>query len=255
MSAASDRYEKDVAKYISESRNVDSYRPSVGTDYPDVVVKYTGTKTNITKEPIYIEVKMNHTDNLANPRVFYKNGKWHTTYTTPVAKTAVRYLNRSASAKKWLNGLCQFTKIPFNKLYFPTNLGEMKKGVKEGISPHVDEVKAYVESSGITRYLHTTENMNMSDEIIAHYTQGKSAIAHYMGAGDDFYKLSNDNPLKVPTGVPMLSGKGDFSIRVSTRSEYYEIQVEAKIKKLDSSPYSVKPGTSKKNPFEHLAKG
>lgn len=255
MSAASDRYEKDVAKYINESRNVRSYRPSVGTDYPDVVVEYTGKRKNITKDSIYVEVKMNHTDNLANPRVYFQDGKWKTTYTTPVAKTAVRYLNRSTSAKKWLIGLCKFTKIPLKKLYFPTTFGEMKKGIKAGISPHVDEVRAYVESAGITRYLHTTENMKMSDEIIGHYTEGKTAIAYYMGAGDDFYRLSNDNPLKVPKNVPMLSGKGDFSIRVSTRSDFYEIQVEAKIKNLVASPYSIKPGTSKKNPFEHLAKG
>lgn len=255
MSAKSDKYEKDVAEFISESRNVHSYRPKVGTDYPDVIVEYTGSKAGITKESVYIEVKMNHTDNLANPRLYYEGGKWKTTYTTPVAHTAVKYMNRSLSAKKWMMGLAKYCKIPFKDLYLPTTFGEYKKGVKAGVSPKVKEVIAYVESAGITRYLHTTENMNMSDEIIAHYTEGKSAIAHYMGAGDDFYRLSGTNPLKVPNDVPMLSGKGDFSIRVSTRSEYYEIQVEAKIKKLDSSRYSVMPGTSKKNPFQHLAKG
>jgi hypothetical protein len=44
---------------------------------------------------------------------------------------------------------------------------------------------------------------------------------------------------------------GDFKIRIATRSEFYEIQAEVKIKRMDPhvSPFSVLAGTRKMNPF------
>ena len=61
--------------------------------------------------------------------------------------------------------------------------------------------------------------------------------------------IGKSNPLKVPNDVPLLSGTGNFKIRVSTRSAFYEVQAEIKIIKMPVSKYSVKPGTTKKNPF------
>jgi len=40
-------------------------------------------------------------------------------------------------------------------------------------------------------------------------------------------------------------------MRVSVRSKQYEIQPELKVKSMPNSPYSLKPGTTKKNPFTH----
>jgi hypothetical protein len=74
-----------------------------------------------------------------------------------------------------------------------------------------------------------------------------------MQAGDDFYLISKTNPLKL-TGVPLLSGSGDFKVRVATRSEFYEVQAEIKIKKMPNSKYSVAPGTKKTNPFMNMKK-
>jgi hypothetical protein len=70
-----------------------------------------------------------------------------------------------------------------------------------------------------------------------------------MQAGDDFYLISSKNPLKLPKNIPVLTGSGDFKVRVATRSQFYEIQAEIKIKDMPDSEYSLMPGTKKKNPF------
>ena len=66
------------------------------------------------------------------------------------------------------------------------------------------------------------------------------------------YLISDKNPLKLPGKIPVLSGSGDFKVRVSTRSEFYEVQVELKIKEFQpsKSPFSVfGDGKKQKNPF------
>jgi hypothetical protein len=81
---------------------------------------------------------------------------------------------------------------------------------------------------------------------------GKTETTYYLQAADDFYRLGNENPLNVPSDVPMFKGKGDFRMRVGIRSKQYEIQPEVKVKNMASSPYSIKPGTKKKNPLTDL---
>jgi hypothetical protein len=71
-----------------------------------------------------------------------------------------------------------------------------------------------------------------------------------MQAGDDFYMISKKDPLGIGSHrLPVLSGFGDFKVRVATRSDFYEVQAEIKITKMPNSDYSLKPGTRKKNPF------
>jgi hypothetical protein len=46
---------------------------------------------------------------------------------------------------------------------------------------------------------------------------------------------------------------GNFKMRIGVRSSasgFYEIQPEIKITDMPTSPYSLKPGTLKKNPFK-----
>jgi len=113
-------------------------------------------------------------------------------------------------------------------------------------------MKRYFEQGGINKYIANDPNIDIGELVTAHYTEGKKAPAYYMQAGDDFYLISNANPLKLPNSIPKLSGEGDFKVRVSTRSEFYEVQVEMKIKKFKPphSPYSVfGDGKAQKNPF------
>jgi len=238
MSAASDRFEKMIAESANSISGIRASRPTVGTQYSDVLLQKGVTKT-------WLEVKMNHTDNLSNPRVFYKNGKWDTTYTTPAAKEAVDILNDDPKTKKFLKDLSKFTGIPLKQIKIPTTKGGLKE---EGAVPlHI--MKAYFAQPGINRYIAEMKNYDMASLITKHYTVGKAEPAYYMQAADDFYRISSKNPFKVPSAVPLLKGSGDFKVRIATRSQFYEVQAELKITSMPSSKYSLAPDSKKKNPF------
>ena len=238
MSAASDKYEKDVAENVDKIPGVKAIRPPGDTAYADVKITYKNATS-------WMEVKMNHTDNLSNPRVFYKNGEWDTTYDTPAAKAAVDILNSSPMAKKFLADIAKFSGIPLKDLKIPTTKG----GLKEPGAVPLRTMKDYFEKPGVNRYIANSENMDLGKVVTDHYTKGKAEPAYYMQAGYDFYRISNKDPFKLGVTIPLLSGRGDFKVRVSTRSEFYEVQAEIKIQKMPDSKYSVKPGTKKLNPF------
>lgn len=241
MSAKSDQYERDVASYINNLPNVEAERPSVGVEYPDVRVKFNGRET-------WLEVKMSHADNLANPRVFYDDG-WKTTYSTPVASYVVEQLNSSSQTKKFISDLSKYTGIPVDALKLPTTRGEYNRLQGKGAVP-INIMKSYFARPSINRYILSKQNENLGELVTAHYTRGKKQAAYYMQAGDDFYMISRSNPLQLSSSIPLLVGIGDLKVRISTRTEFYEIQPEIKILKMPNSAYSVRPGTSKMNPFK-----
>jgi hypothetical protein len=246
MSAASDKYERDVANSIDAAvkgfnRKGEALRPSVGTEYADV-------KIVLPNQEVWCEVKMNHTDNLSNPRVYYHSKKWHTTYTTPAAKYTVDLLNDSRDAKDFIKEISKFSGIPMDIIKIPTT----KSGLKEeGAVPLHIMKKYFGGGGGVNRYIAEEKNFNLGKVVTEHYTIGKAEPAYYMQAADDFYLISTKNPLKMK-GIPQLKGTGDFKVRVATRSEYYEVQAEIKIKNMPNSPYSLAPKTSKKNPFDTI---
>jgi hypothetical protein len=241
MSAASDKYEKDIAKAINSIPGVVAKRPSADVGLSDVLIE----KYNNKVADVWLEVKMSHTDNMSNPRVYYERGEWKTTYSTPAAKAAVQILNNSAQAKQFIENISKFSGIPKNIIKIPTSKGGLKQ---EGAVP-LRVMKSYFDQPSINRYIANEEDYNLGKLVTEHYTIGKKQPAHYMQAGDDFYMISKTNPLLLYNDIPVLTGNGDFKVRVSTRSEFYEVQAEIKIKKMPVSKYSVKPGTKKKNPF------
>lgn len=241
MSAASDKYEKEIADTINAISGIKAKRPPGDTGLSDVLIEKFNNKTS----HVWLEVKMNHTDNLSNPRVFYEKGEWKTTYKTPAAKAAVDILNDSDQAEKFINAISKFSGIPKKVIKIPTSKGGLKE---EGAVPlHI--MKAYFDQPGINRYIANQEDYDLGKLVTEHYTIGKKEPAHYMQAGDDFYMISKTNPLRLHKDIPVLAGHGDFKVRVSTRSEFYEVQAEIKITEMPVSKYSIKPGTKKKNPF------
>jgi hypothetical protein len=238
MSAASDKYEKDVADSVDKIPGVLATRPPGDTAYADVKITYK-------KVTSWMEVKMNHTDNLSNPRVYYEKGEWKTTYKTPSAKAAVDILNEDPKTKKFLQDISKFSGIPLKQLKIPTTKGGLKE---EGAVPlHI--MKKFFDQPSVNRYIANSENVDLGKVVTEHYTKGKAEPAYYMQAGDDFYRISNKDPFKLGATIPLLSGRGDFKVRVATRSEFYEVQAEIKIAHMPNSKYSLKPGTNKTNPF------
>jgi len=236
-SVASDKYEKNVADHINGLKNMSADRPKVSSAYSDVRISRLGNQT-------WLEVKMNHTDNLSNPRIFFDGRKWDTTYTTPAAKFAVEHMNKSQQARDFIQAIEKFSGIKGAKI--PTT----KSGLKDPKAIPLDVMKEYFAQPGIDRYIMTLDNIDLGKLVTDHYLIGKAEPAHYMQAADDFYMIGRSDPLSAARGVPVLSGGGPFKIRVSTRSKFYEVQAEIKITKMPSSKFSLKPGTQKRNPFE-----
>ena len=245
MSAASDLFEANIAKAINSVKGMAASRPTADTALSDVLINKFNNKPART----WVEVKMNHTDNLSNPRVFYAKGKWQTTYKTPTAKAAVDILNASADAKAFVRSIAKYAEIPVAKIIIPTNKGMLS----DPNAVPLEVMRSYFEQPGINRYIANKQDAPLGDLVTAHYTLGKKEPAYYMQAADDFYMISKKNPLGLDKKIPVLSGRGDFKVRVATRSEFYEVQAEIKIKNMPHSEYSIKPGTGKKNPF--LLKG
>lgn len=244
-SPASDAHERNIANYINSLGYIKAERPSVGTAFSDVRL-ITGDG-NVT----WLEVKMNHRDNLSNPRVFYNGTKWDTTYHTPAAKFAVDQLNKSSQVREFITALRKFAGIPKNKkIVLPTTKG----GLKDPDAIPLKVMKEYFSQPGVNRYILIEPNVNLGRLVTIHYTKGKAEPAYYMQAGDDFYMISKKNPFNLPSDIPVLTGKGEFKVRVATRANFYEIQAEVKITDMPSSKYSVLKGTKKKNPFEVLKK-
>lgn len=240
-SAKSDKYEEDVASFIDGlGSNLSAERPKVSAKYSDILLTLNGNST-------WLEVKMNHTDNLTNPRVFWDGKKWDTTYTTSAAKVAVDYLNKSREAKEFIRALSKYHGDA-KTIKVPTNKG----GLRDKDAVPLDVMKAYFSQPSINRYIMSVPDIDLGKVVTDHYVNGKAEPAYYMQAGDDFYMISNKNPFGVPKDVPVLSGSGPFKVRVSTRSQFYEVQAEVKINKMPSSKYSLMPGTKKKNPFAGL---
>jgi hypothetical protein len=245
MSAASDLFESNIAKAINSVKGMAASRPTADTALSDVLItKYAGKAAHA-----WVEVKMNHTDNLSNPRVFYAKGKWQTTYKTPAAAAAVDILNESAQAKKFIRDIAKYSGISVSKIIIPTNKGMLS----DPNAVPLEVMRNYFEQPGVNRYIANKANDDLGKLVTDHYTIGKKEPAYYMQAGDDFYLISKKNPLGLSNKIPVLSGRGDFKVRVATRSEFYEVQAEIKIKNMPHSDYSVKKGTGKKNPF--LLKG
>lgn len=256
MSAKSDLHEHAVAKSIDASiKGLSAERPKVATSFPDVKVEYKNfTGTNA----VWVEVKMNHTDNLMNPRFSYVNGKWITpdSYKSPATDMLCDIWNKNKEVKEWIEGLKIFLvknkwKGDIKKMSLYSSKTERNRDPN---SVSLDLMKKYLKSLP-NKNICKVQNIDVGTLVSTHYLKGKAAAAYYLSSGDDFYqfKLSGvkNNPLKIPD-VPVFEGMNQIILRVGDRSDNFEIQAEVKVKSLKSSKYSVAPGTKKENPFRYI---
>lgn len=240
-SKASDKYEKDVADELKRL-GFDASRPPVDPTYSDVLVKHKGKR-------VWIEVKMNHTDQLGNVRSSYDGSKWFSALEKkgPLAGKQGPlkiYINKllDKHAKDFVAKAQKFT----GKKKMSSNKGPQQK---DPDTINHEEMKKFLATQK-TQYIISVPVKDLDQAVRDHYSKGgKSEKVYYLQAGDDFYKLSNEDPLGVASDVPLFTGSGDLKMRVSVRSSMYEIQPELKVTKMGRSPYSIAPGTTKKNPF------
>lgn len=258
MSAASDLHENKVAETINGTvKGMIAERPKVATSYPDVRVKYK--KYNRDDNAVWVEVKMNHTDNLMNPRFSYINGEWKTpdSYKSPATDLLCKIWNDNEQAQQWIIDLQLF-------LIKEKWTGDVGKMSLYSSKTERGRDKNSVPLQLMKKFLQTLPNKNICKEdgvdvgklVSTHYLKGKAAIAYYLASGDDFYQFklpgfSNSNPFDIPN-VPVFSGRNSIVLRVGDRSDNFEIQAEVKLKSLPHSPYSVSPNSKKQNPFKFV---
>jgi hypothetical protein len=252
----SEQHEHNVAKFINESiKGLVAERPKVSTSFPDVRVEYGTFKAD---KAVWVEVKMNHTDNLMNPRFSYIDGVWvcPASYKSEATDLLCDIWNKNKEAQNWILGLKKF--LVENK--WPGNISKLT--LYSSKTERVTD-KNTVSVQLMKEYLKTLPNKNICKELSVdvgnlvslHYLKGKAAKAYYLSAGDDFYQFKlpggKNNPLKI-ADVPVFKGMNSIVLRVGDRSDNFEIQAEVKLKNLPASKYSVAPGNSKINPFMHI---
>jgi len=235
-SAASDAHEENLRKELRKFKKLVVTKPP-NTKYSDIGVSSGNKKA-------WIEVKMNHSDNLPNPRFYYDGKQWGSTYETPIAGEMVKLFNKSPECKKFIADLSRFLKIKNPKI---------GKGFKQDDPSYVslDKLKKFM-ATRQDQYFYRSSGVDVAKIVSAHYMSGKAEKTQYIQTGDDFYLLSKENPMNLPAGIPILKGTGKVSARVSIRSSSYEIQAEIKFdpKTMTHSAFSILPGSKKKNPFE-----
>jgi hypothetical protein len=236
MSKKSDQHEYMIASHINDMAGVTAFRPTLGTQYSDIKVTFKNVSS-------WLEVKMNHQDNLANPRVYYKDKTWNSRYSTPVAGFIVQELNKSQVSRDFVYSISDYCGMAYESIYIPTNIGEM--GADNAVPREL--MRQYCKMNGA--YVLDYKDYDISELVTSHYVHGKAEPAYYMQAGDDFFMISNTNPLGLSSDIPQLKGTGKLRVRVSNRSKFYEIQAELKMTSAITSNFSVLPGTNKCNPF------
>lgn len=264
QSLSSDAYEAAVAKVVDDciQRQKDAgvrgvkdtdgaERPKVGTQYSDVKVQYKG-KTG------WIEVKMNHKDQLGNPRFFFENGQWGSTYNTPLAKKTVEWLNQDSAANKFVKDLAKFLGKKVKDISLSSLLSSKVNDIKGYVT--FEQLKDFIESTGRNQYIMEKSNIDVSELVRAHYSYSdviSGPKADYIQTGNDLYRLSDSPSFQFDVkDIPLYEAIGHLHVRLSSRKDgtRYEIQLEAKADKIKSdSPYSLAPENkrgNKKLPFK-----
>lgn len=226
-----DRYERAVAFYVNTFDNVSAERPTVGTSYPDVRITFNNTTS-------WLEVKMNEQDQMGNPRVMFDGDIW-TGKNSPVQNFTSSILNASDSAESFISDLRDFLKTDVK---IPTTKG----GLKDPAAVPLLVMDDFL-STRKDKYVCKAKDIDLGDLITQHYNFGKAEPAHYIQAGDQFFALGDENPFDLD--VPKLEAQGHVGVRITPRTEFYEVQPEIKIRHELYSPFSVAPGTLKPHPF------
>lgn len=257
MSVQSDLWEQSIAQAIDSVPGMTAVRPKVSTAYPDVQVEYGKFRGSAS---IWVEVKMNHTDNLMNPRFSFVHNEWITpaSYESPATDLLCQIWNKNADAQRWIADLRTFLtqnrwKGDVRKM---TLYSTKTERAKDPNSVPLDLMKKYLKTRP-TKNVCKQDNVDIGELVSTHYLKGKAAKAYYLNSGDDFYqfKLSGikSNPLNIPN-VPVFKGTNVIILRVGDRSDNFEIQAEVKVRSLMDSPYSASPNTKKPNPFRFISK-
>jgi hypothetical protein len=256
LSKASDDHELSVKDSINKMKisGLKAERPKADVKYSDIKLNYK--KSNSTQKTAWVEVKMNHTDNLGNIRVAWNGTRWSASEKggiTPLKAFMAQLLNSGrgkAQADKFLDDLAKFVGAKNkSQIKVPTTEG----GLKDPQAISYKQMEAFLKTRG-SQYFIDVDNVDLGKLVTKHYNEGKAEPVAYMQAGNDFFLIGNLDTLSIKnkhSDIPFVKGRGMFRMRIGMRSKYYEVQPEIKIKSMGDSDYSL-IDPKKKNPFRGL---
>lgn len=219
-------HEKAVAGYINHFTYANAENPTNAVGFSDILISFNNRTA-------WLETKMTVDSNMINTRVRYLSGIWTCRGMSPVGDYICQILANSDHAKGFIHDMTRFVSRDMNVDNNWPSLSEMTNFMK-----HYPD-----------HYIHWQEDVDISEILRLHYLKSKSKCTHYLQAGDNFYKISEHDPLGLSSNIPVFTARGTLKVRVSLRSKRYEMQAEVKVKSFNQSEYSVFPFTSKKCPF------
>ena len=262
MPSNADLHEIAVANYMQEvgAGLYECTRPVASTSYSDIkVIGPGGNKA-------WVEVKMNHTDNLYNARVHFKDGVFIPTggKDSSTRQWVLKELNSNVDVKRWINDLKAYlnrdkvdiiTRTKAGSSELRTRNEEDKDGYpfeskKSSDLVSYPEMDSYLRKQG-NAYLFKKQGFDITKLVEKHYTEGNSEPAQYIQTGADFLLLGGSNPLGL-VDIPRFGAMGNFAMRIGMRrsGEGMEIQPELKISKIRTkSTFGVDPRKPKNNPL------
>lgn len=248
-SPKSDAFEKKVASAINKVKlpGLSAVQSGGDTRFADVRVSFNDIEA-------YVEAKMSHTDPAGgNPRFFVMDDEFISDYDTPTARLGEELLNSSPEARAWLNLVKFYMGYEENE---PIDIGAYMGAIDD--KEIIEAIKKASRDLG-SQYIMKSEIMSFTELVTGHYVEGKAAPTDYIQMGDDFYLIGTNDPLGLRSAnkkvknpnIPMLTGQGQYKVRVSFRTNEMEIFPELKISEPPTSDYSVFGG-KKINPFGAL---
>jgi hypothetical protein len=256
LSKASDAHELSVKDSINKMNisGLKAERPPGDVKYSDIKLTYKKGKN--TSKTAWVEVKMNHTDNLGNIRVSWDGTKWAASEkggVTPLKAFMSNLLNSGrgkSQADKFLNDLAKFVGAKSkNKIKVPSTEG----GLKDPAAVSPKQMQEFLKTRN-SQYFIDVDNVDLGKLVTKHYNEGKAEPVAYMQAGNDFFMIGSLDTLGIKNkhhDIPFVKGKGMFRMRIGFRTKFYEVQPEIKIKTMGKSNYSL-IDPEKKNPFDGL---
>lgn len=244
-----------TGKYNSSDDNEIAVANAIPSNLYDV--KWTGRNTKksdvlVTRKDdnksAFIEVKSNYSDNLANPRVYFRGevgnlvtGEWHCDYATQIKQHVLELLNSSSQAKDFINSLDNYLIKVYPK-GAAIQFGASSKRNGDFIKLSFKTVSDFA-STRSSLYVVNRTHVDISPILKSHY-EGK---AQYIQLGNNLFAFSDVLDWRVPE-LPSINGTESvrLSIQSTATRDRYEIMYSLVATENPESEYSITSDKKKK---------
>lgn len=199
----------------------------------------------------FVEVKMGAAQ-FGSGRIWFDGSHWRpTTETDPMARFVAEIMDLDRDAASFVAELRSYLGRDLIKL---VRTKSRKRYDSDQMIVRPDELSQFLTTSGRDQDVALLGERDVSGLIRDHYMCGKAKPAPYMQWGNNFYRLTEDDPLGL-VDVPLLKNiRSDIRVRAMFASsrQYYNFIPTIDPKEPvgeERSPFSIVPWTGKRFPF------